>query len=277
MSNKVIFVVLDGLNSQVAHDCMGYLRTLVEHQQATRYQIESELPSLSRPLYECLLTGIAPIDSGIVSNNISRLSSNSSVFSLAREAGLTTAAAAYHWVSELYNRSPYQLSRDRICNDKQLNIQHGLFYHLNHYPDEILFADAEHLRQTYQPDFLLIHPMNIDDAGHKFGLDSSQYRNTVRHEDIILSHYLPNWLKAGYQVVVTSDHGMNNDKTHGGPLNEERMVPLYLFGEQFTQQVSTVKQTQICGLLCELLGIDNHQKDHNPHLLTEQKKGSYDE
>ncbi|MDO6512489.1 hypothetical protein Q4514_18550, partial [Celeribacter halophilus] len=30
MSNKVILVVLDGLNYQVARDCMGYLNGLLE-------------------------------------------------------------------------------------------------------------------------------------------------------------------------------------------------------------------------------------------------------
>jgi len=271
MSNKVIFVVLDGLNYQVAQDCMGYLSAFMHSQQATSYQISSELPSLSRPLYECLLTGETPVKSGIVNNQISRLSFNSSVFSLAAQAGLTTAAAAYHWVSELYNSSPFNLQTDRICNDKSRNIQHGIFYHLDDYPDAILFADADHLRQTYQPDFLLIHPMNIDDAGHKFGLDSPEYRNKARQADTILSHHLPTWLAEGYHVVITSDHGMNNDKTHGGSLNEERAVPLFLFGEQFSQQITGVKQTQICGLLCQLLGLNDHQKAYNPALLKQGK------
>lgn len=267
MSNKVIFVVLDGLNYQVAQDCMGYLSALMDSQQATPYQIRSELPSLSRPLYECLLTGVPPINSGIVHNKISRISENTSVFSLAKQAGLTTAAAAYHWVSELYNSSPYNLQTDRICNDKSLNIQHGIFYHLDHYPDQILFADAEYLRHTHQPDFLLIHPMNIDDAGHQFGLDSSQYRNSARQVDIILSDYLPNWLAQDYQIVITSDHGMNNDKSHGGRLKEECAVPLFLLGKQFSQQIENVKQTEICGLLCQLLGLIDHQKPYNKALL----------
>ena len=70
-------------------------------------------------------------------------------------------------------------------------------------------------------------------------------------------------------MVITSDHGMNNDKTHGGILKEERSVPLFLLGDQFSQQKSSVKQTQICGLLCQLLALDNHQKDHNSELLNE--------
>ncbi|PMJ90735.1 alkaline phosphatase family protein [Vibrio sp. 10N.261.55.A7] len=268
MNNKVILVVLDGLNYQVAHDCMGYLNGLIEQQSATLYPLTCELPSLSRPLYECILTGVTPVVSGIVNNGISRRSTQESVFSLARAQGKVTAAAAYHWVSELYNRTPYQPVRDRYTEDETQNIQHGRFYHWDHYPDEALFLDAESLRLNHHPDFLLIHPMNIDDAGHKFGLDSHQYRNTARAADIYLSNYLSDWLNDGYQVIVTSDHGMNNDLSHGGILAEEREVPLFVIGDQFSHQPTAVKQTDICGLCCQLLGLD-HSKPVPLDVLTQ--------
>ncbi|MDF5533836.1 alkaline phosphatase family protein, partial [Vibrio parahaemolyticus] len=96
MSNKVILVVLDGLNYQVARDCMGYLNGLLEQsrsQQETRatlYPVQCELPSMSRPLYECILTGVRPVESGIVNNNIVRLSKHDSIFSLAKAQGKVT-------------------------------------------------------------------------------------------------------------------------------------------------------------------------------------------
>jgi predicted AlkP superfamily pyrophosphatase or phosphodiesterase len=259
MNNKVIFVVLDGLNYSVAQQCLGYLSGLIESQQATLYPITCELPSLSRPLYECLLTGVRPVESGIVHNNIRRLSQQDSIFSLASTQGKTTAAAAYHWVSELYNRAPYHPVEDRFTDNPELNIQHGLFYHWDHYPDEALFLDAESLRKRYDPDFLLIHPMNIDDAGHHHGLDSKEYRNTTRRADVILSDFLPEWIREGYQILVTSDHGMNNDFSHGGTLTEEREVPLFVIGDQFSHQPANIAQTEICGVICELLGLTHHK------------------
>ncbi|MEY0338896.1 alkaline phosphatase family protein [Providencia stuartii] len=261
MSDKMILVVLDGLSYPVAHDCMGYLNGLIEADRATLYKVECELPSMSRPLYECILTGVSPVDSGIVNNDVVRLSHFDSIFSLAKNAGKTTAAAAYYWVSELYNRAPFVATRDRFTNDKQLAIQHGCFYQADHYPDSHLFMDAEYLRTQYSPDFLLIHPMNIDDTGHKFGFDSSQYRNAARQADTILSNYLPQWIEQGYQIIVTSDHGMNSDRSHGGILPEERTVPLFVIGEQFShQEQCMVKQTAICGTVCALLGIEYGDK-----------------
>lgn len=274
MKNKVILVVLDGLNYQVAHDCMGYLNGLIEQSRATLYQLQCELPSMSRPLYECILTGVPPVKSGIVNNQIVRVSQNESIFSLARQQGKTTAAAAYHWVSELYNRAPYNASRDRFTHDETMNIQHGCFYHWDHYPDEALLLDADYLRKTHQPDFLLIHPMNIDDVGHKYGLDSRQYRNCTRGVDIYLSNYIDHWLAEGYQILITSDHGMNNDLSHGGTLNEERQVPLFVIGNAFNHDqdvtnhniVHGIKQTDLCGIVCDLLNL-NHDKPSFPSLL----------
>ncbi|MCL9780259.1 alkaline phosphatase family protein [Vibrio sp. S4M6] len=266
MSKKVILVVLDGLNFHVAQNCMGYLNGLIELQKAKLYQVTSELPSMSRPLYECILTGVRPVESGIVNNDIARLSHHESIFSLAKAQGKVTAAAAYHWISELYNRAPFNAKRDRFTSDETLNIQHGCFYHWDHYPDEALFLDAEHLRCSHEPDILLIHPMNIDDTGHKHGLDSRQYRNSARMADIILSNYLETWLADGYQIIVTSDHGMNNDLSHGGILPEERQVPFFVIGDAFTHQDCEIRQTDICGIVCQLLNLD-HNKPYIPELL----------
>ncbi|MDN0083308.1 alkaline phosphatase family protein [Crenobacter sp. SG2305] len=267
MHSKVILVVIDGLAWQVAHDGMGYLQGLREAGLASLYRLECALPSLSRPLYECILTGVPPVESGIVHNDVVRLTSQESIFSLARASGRKTAAAAYHWVSELYNRAPYDAVRDRFTDDATLPIQHGVFYHCDDYPDDHLLVDAESLRRRHAPDFLLIHPMNVDDAGHRYGLDSAQYRNAGRRFDKLLSTYLPHWLAEGYQVLVTSDHGMNNDRTHGGLLPEERQVPLFLLGNRFSHRPEApVRQTELCGIAADLLGL-SHNKPRNPELL----------
>ncbi|WP_022941595.1 alkaline phosphatase family protein [Psychromonas hadalis] len=270
MSNKVILVVLDGLAYETAQQCMGFLQGLTEQGKATLYKMQSELPSMSRPLYEAILTGVAPLHSGVVHNQIIRNSNQHSVFSLARQAGLSTAAAAYHWVSELYNNCPYDASRDRFTNAPDQLIQYGIFYHHDIYPDSHLYLDAEWLRRHHDPDFLLVHSMNIDDAGHKAGLDSAHYRNTVRHSGVYLSEYLLQWMNAGYQILVTADHGMNTDKSHGGTLAEERDVPLYVIGECFSHDMDAKPhQLELCGTVCELLGLNDHNKPVATSLLLE--------
>ena len=261
MQHKVIFVLLDGLCLQVAQECMGSLGALIEDGQGAAYALRSELPSLSRPLYECLLTGSKPVKSGIIHNQTVRRSTELSVFELAAAQGRVTAASAYHWISELYNHAPFDPVSDRIIHNEKAAIQHAVFYQWDDYPDEAVIYDAEMLRRRYNPDLLFIHPMNIDDVGHHYGADSSEYRNVVRRDDIYLSYFMGQWLKEGWQVVITADHGMNHDGTHGGMLPIERDVPLMVFGSAFgpfNPDVS-LKQTEICGLICELLGL-KHDK-----------------
>jgi len=266
MSNKVILVILDGLAWPTAESCMGFTQGLCEQGLARLYKIQCELPSMSRPLYECILTGVVPARSGIVHNHVTRNSNQQSVFSLARAANKRTAAAAYNWFSELYNRTPWNAIRDRHTDDESQLIQHGLFYSVDTYPDCHLFCDAEYLRQKHDPDFLLVHPMNIDDAGHRAGFDSAHYRNTARHTDMSLSEYLPIWMEAGYQILITSDHGMNSDKSHGGLLPEERDVPLWVIGDGFSMADAAPAQTELCGTICQLLNVP-HDKPHCPALL----------
>lgn len=256
MKQKIIFIVIDGLNARVAEQTLGFLFAMQESGQARYCRVQSALPAMSRPLYETLLTGRPPVDSGIVDNSVVRLSNGDNIFALARAHQLTTAAAAYHWVSELYQHCPYDYFTHRFQFDSPRPIQHAIFYHLDNYPDMSVVQDADFLRQRYQPHFLFIHTMNVDDAGHKHGVDSKAYSRAARTIDRILAQRLPLWLTDGYQIIVTADHGMAWDNAHNGTSDDERLVPFFTLGDAFaTQALPDFAQTQICALLCQGLGI----------------------
>jgi predicted AlkP superfamily pyrophosphatase or phosphodiesterase len=259
---KVIMITLDGCRYDTAIQQLGFLNHFVEKKLASRFKVLSETPSNSRPLYEVLLTGVPTYENGIYTNYSVQRSKEKSIFSLAKEAGMTTAAAAYHWVSELYNRAPYSMFEDRIQHDETKNIQHGIFYSEDTYPDSHLFQDAHHLISTYQPDFMYVHSMNIDDEGHKYTGNSIQYRRAVNRIDTILGVYLPIWLDMGYQIIVTSDHGMDDFGNHGGTMPEHREVPLFIFSDGLTPHIGsqTVKQLQLAPLVCYFLGIEKGDK-----------------
>ncbi|MDP4162664.1 MAG: alkaline phosphatase family protein [Bacillota bacterium] len=257
MSNKLVFIMIDGLRYDTAVSQMGYLHHLIEMGKASRYKVKSELPSLSRPLYEVLLTGTPVYKNGVTTNHTVRLSHEESLFHLTKSNGLKNATASYYWVSELYNSAPFNISTDRIQLDDSKPIERGIFYWEDHYPDTHLFADANFLLNTYEPDFLYVHSMNIDDDGHKFTADSKEYRNRAIAVDIILASVLPKWIEAGYQIIVTADHGMNDDGQHGGTTFADRDVPLFIISDRFTAGIydKEIPQLQIAPLACELLNI----------------------
>lgn len=252
---KAVLVVLDGLRYATARDTLGWLEGMVRAGAAEVRAVQAELPAMSRPLYETLLTGRAPVEHGIVSNAIVRASRFESVFSRARAAGLVTAAAAYSWVAELVLGVPWDRERGRIVLDHPGAIQHGIFYWDDRYPDSHLLADADWLLRSRDPDFLLVHPMNIDDAGHRAGGDSKAYRDAARSAGDLLARYLPHWLDTGRRIVVTADHGMGDDGSHAGPTRHDTEVPLYTLGFGLPPDHAPA-QTELAGLLCRLIEID---------------------
>jgi predicted AlkP superfamily pyrophosphatase or phosphodiesterase len=257
-TNKVILVLSDALRYDAAVNGMGFLMHLVERKFASLYKVIGELPTMSRPMYETVHTGVPVTEHGIVSNYVVRRSFMPNIFQLAVEAGKTTAAAAYYWFSELYVRAPYDRIDDREVDDPNLFIQHGRYYTEDEYPDIELFVTAAMLAHKFNPDYLLVHPMGMDYKGEKFGADTPEYRNNAILQDMVLSSLIAEWMEKGYNILVTGDHGINADKLHGGTTPEVREVPLFLIrtglaGEGNTGKV--ISQLQIAPTICKLMGL----------------------
>ena len=214
---------------------------------------------MSRPRYETSFTGLPSSVHGITGNQIYRPSRFPNIFSLCREKGLVTAAAAYQWISELYSRpGRFDPMRDRYQLQGEGDICHGIFYYEDQYPDSHLLGDGEFLRERYQPDFLLLHSMNIDYWGHQKGSDSPEYAQAVALVMEQIAQLLPRWQEEGWQVVVTADHGMDRFGIHGGPTEEQRTIPLYIFSAAAVPgrfQEEEISQLNLAPLLCRLLGL----------------------
>ena len=267
---KVILVLSDGLRYDVAVAQMGFLGHLLESKLASLYKVISELPTMSRPMYETVHTGLPVMEHGVVSNLVVRRSKVPNIFQAARSAGKTTAAAAYSWISELYNRAPYDLLDDCEVDDESLLIQHGRFYTQDFYLDAELFITAGMLVRKFAPDFLLVHPMGMDDIGHKYGADSIEYDRNAVHQDVALATLIPEWLERGYNILVTGDHGMGTYKGHGGTTPDVREVPLFLIrpgvpGVGDTGE--TVSQLQIAPTVCKLLGVPIPETMRRPPIV----------
>ncbi|MDR1658828.1 MAG: alkaline phosphatase family protein [Desulfovibrio sp.] len=247
-----IFVLLDGLGVDTARRCMSCLAALVEAGAARYGELTAVLPPLSRPVYASLLSGRTPAANGILHNDNASLCPAATIFHDARRHGLVTAAAAYSWMSELCNRAPFAAERDRFTNDISLPISHGFFYSSEAYPDDELFRDAEWLRQKFSPRLLLIHCMGIDYAGHRHGAGSTAYRDAARAADGLLARYLPTWVEAGYAALVTSDHGMGDEKSHCDTTYEARRVPLWCIGAARDCPLPR-RQTEIAGMISTCL------------------------
>jgi predicted AlkP superfamily pyrophosphatase or phosphodiesterase len=221
-------------------------------------------------MYETVHTGLPVSEHGINTNEVVRRSDKPNIFQLAVQAGKVTAAAAYSWFSELYNRAPYDRLNDREVDDPSLLIQHGRFYSEDDYPDIELFAAGVMLARRFEPDYLLIHPMGLDYIGEKFGSDSRQYRAQARLQDIILASLVPEALEHGYSVLVTGDHGIDADGIHGGTTPAMREVPLFLIHPNLTGEGYTnlePSQLSIAPTILTLLGLPIPETMHHRSIV----------
>lgn len=255
---KTIFVLLDACQYEAGTRNLGFVEHLIDRGKGAKYKVRGELPSLSRPMYATVLTGLPVCEHGITLNEMTDTLSCDSVYSLCRQQGGVTAAAAYHWMSELFNTSPFR-PQDRIQINSGKNIDHGIYYWEDMYPDSHVFADGEYLRRTYDPDFLMLHTMCIDYMGHAHGAGSEPYEKAIAISGHVIASALPGWLKEGYNVVITADHGINHLGIHGGTDSPQRDVPLYIFSSQVKAgryEEQYISQLEVAPLLCRLLGMD---------------------
>jgi len=259
MSGKVVMVLCDGLGDEPARARMGYLEHLVEEGAATRYTSRAVIPTNSRPNYESLHTGLAPLNHGKTSNFTPGMSNNPNVFSLATAARLSTAVVGYYWFSELYHSSPFDPIDHAEYDNATGGITFGRFYRADEQPDSEVMVRGAMLARRYAPDYLLVHPMGIDHAGHNRGGDSTEYCQAVSNLDQMLAVAIPIWIGLGYCVIVTSDHGHDGHRYHGGTEDVVRNVPLYAIpadGHGSGLQAEVISQLQVAPTICRRLGLD---------------------
>ncbi len=260
----VVLVLSDGLGDAAARLHMGYLEHLVEEGRATRFTSRAARPTNSRPNYETLHTGVVPAVHGVTSNLVVRESNRPNTFSLAAAAALVTAASAYSWVSELYVRAPFDPKTDMEVSDTGGDLHYGRFYFSDDEPDEEVFARATTLAFRYVPDYLLVHPMGCDHAGHAHGGSSHPYGQAIALQDAILAAVVPGWNAAGYTVVVTADHGHLGSGGHGGTADEVVNTPLYIVpasGDGLGDTGETVDHTRVAPTIWRTLGIADPPPD----------------
>lgn len=221
---KQILVIMDGAGFNAAVSQCGFLESLVTLGRARRWRMRARTPSISAAMYETIHTGLDPVDHGVVGNEALRRSTQPNIFSLARAAGRRTAAVAHSYFFTLYQSRGYDPLWDVEIDDEAEAIQHGRFYSMEQYgasnacaPAEIdLCAQANLLIRAHQPDYLLLHSCSVDTLGHIYGGDSAEYRKQVWCVDNALARVIPAWRAAGYDVLVTADHGMSAEGWHGG-------------------------------------------------------------
>ncbi len=175
------------------------------------------MPTVSRPSYNTISTGVPSPHNGTRDNEDRSVATLPSIWSIARGAGLCTAASAYSWWSELFNDTPFDSMRDTHVEHHPRGIQHAFFYERDGEPDAVVIAYARRLWEQWAPELLLVHPMATDFAGDYWGADAPAYDDCVHALDPLLDSFVADvWRRSPATVMLlTADHGMDGHRGHG--------------------------------------------------------------
>ena len=206
--------------------------------EAQVWKMRAVLPSTSGSCYASIHTGLPPQEHGIWGNHVRRRLEFPDVFSAASEAGLITAAVTHSFWSEFFNRYPFDMVRDIEYDEPGGTITHGRFhtmtgdsgYNQMTPADADLFATLTRLCLMKGVDYGILHSCTLDSLGHRFFHDCAEMDDACFAMDEALANFLPIWRAAGYEVIVTADHGQDARGHHGGTSEAQRDFALYYFG-----------------------------------------------
>ena len=263
--NKLLLIILDGVPYDNWRRLFGNLEGWVQAGEAQVWRMRSVLPSISATCYASIHTGISPQVHHVYGNEFVRRLDVPDVFSEVTGAGGLTGAVAHSFWSEFFNRHPFDFVNDIEYDEPgESPISHGRFHTMTGYghnnqmtPSDVdLFATLTMLCEKKGIDYGMLHTCTLDSMGHRFGHDNTPMDNACEAVDVMLQPFLKRWRDAGYEVIVTADHGQSIRGHHGGTGSDQQDFALYYFGPAAGPAPDTLlDQLQLAPTILKRMGV----------------------
>jgi len=262
---KLLLILLDGVPYANWRRLFGNLEGWVQSGEARVWRMRSVLPSTSGACYASIHTGVSPQVHGIVGNAVRRRLEMPDVFSQVTAAGGKTGAVTHSFWSEFFNRFPFDPVRDLEYDEPGGTITHGRFHtmtgdsgHNQMTPsDADLFATLTMLCERKGIDYGILHTCTLDSMGHRFFHDCEEMDDACYRMDETLAGFIPRWRSAGYEVIVTADHGQDARGHHGGAGEAQQEFAFYYFGDGMMPEASVVlDQLALAPSILTRIGVD---------------------
>ena len=263
--NKLLLIILDGVPYDNWRRLFGNLEGWVQAGEALVWRMRSVLPSISATCYASIHTGISPQVHHVYGNEFVRRLDVPDVFSEVTGAGGLTGAVAHSFWSEFFNRHPFDFVNDIEYDEPgESPISHGRFHTMTGYghnnqmtPSDVdLFATLTMLCEKKGIDYGMLHTCTLDSMGHRFGHDNTPMDNACEAVDVMLQPFLKRWRDAGYEVIVTADHGQSIRGHHGGTGSDQQDFALYYFGPAAGPAPDTLlDQLQLAPTILKRMGV----------------------
>lgn len=264
LNTKLLLIILDGVPWRNWRRLFGNLEGWVQSGDARVWKMRSVLPSTSACCYASIHTGTPPQIHGILSNENRFRVEQPDLFSEISKAGGKAGAVTHSYWSEFFNRYPFDLVEDMEYDEPGGPITHGRFHTMTGYngtnqmtPSDVdLFATLTMLTRRHGIDYGILHTCTLDSMGHRFGHDCTEMDHACYAMDGMLAAFLPKWREAGYEVIVTADHGQTDRGHHGGREDDQQDFALYYFGKgRGPDDTALLDQLQLAPTVLNLLGL----------------------
>ncbi len=255
-------VVVDGLGRREMMGAMPRLAQRVQRSGGRWQRSRAACPSLSLPNYASLVTGLDPAVHGVRGNHPRRRLQHRTLFDTLRDARRRVAVSAFRWWEELCPgpAGPRPPGRQPAGTAP---LGAAFLYEAEDTADATVYGHAAALAAQERPDLLLVHPMGVDWAGHRFGAGSAEHAAAVSRTDDLLDAFLDQWTAPGGSarpVIVTADHGMDTAGRHGGDQPAHVDIGLALLGLPATLAPAVDQevwpQTAVLGVVLAALGLE---------------------
>ncbi len=206
---RLVFLLLDGVRARDAPKLPGGFATL-----------DAGVPSMSRPGYHRMMTGVPSWASGVRSNRFAGRARLPTLLDEVRRAGLrpTFLADQVDWVSRMLGPSAVP---PRLGADFERAFARSLA--ANDLPGSAVFA----------------HFCGVDHAAHDHGRQSGPYRRALRTAWRLSREAFEATDPGRDLVAIVSDHGHVERGGHGGAESEARSAFLVLRGPRVSDGVRT--------------------------------------
>ncbi|TPK99685.1 alkaline phosphatase family protein [Mesorhizobium sp. B2-4-12] len=264
LKSKLLLIILDGVPYRNWRRLMGNLEGWVQSGEAQVWKMRSVLPSTSACCYASIHTGVSPQVHGILSNENRFRVEQPDIFCEVSKAGGKTGAVTHSYWSEFFRSYPFDLVEDMEYDEPGGPITHGRFHTMTGYnarnqmtPSDVdLFATLTMLTKRHGIDYGILHTCTLDSMGHRFGHDCHEMDHACYAMDGMLAAFLPGWIAAGYEVMVTADHGQTDRGHHGGRDDEMQDFALYYFGASKGPEADVLlDQLQLAPTVLSRLGV----------------------
>jgi arylsulfatase A-like enzyme len=252
VTDHVVVVSIDGLRPDAIHEYEA--RTLRRLMGEGAYTLEAQtiLPSKTLPSHTSMLTGVPPSVHGVLHNSEAVEEYGyvpvPTVFELAKQAGLTTAA--------FFSKSKFEhLQKPGTLDYTQA--PKGL----EKWMATQTVADVADYLEWERPNLLFVHIGEPDFAGHTVGWMSFVYGWAVRRADGAVGKIIESADKAfgpgNYTLIVTADHG-GHRRDHGSDDPQDTTIPWIAWGKGVrpgTQLGPGVRTMDTAATVLWLLGV----------------------